>query len=86
MTLIEAATSRRPYKRTTERTWRQPHHAQVFSPEDIAATDYEVEGAPEEFAVTKSELAQAFNIGVAGDRSEFRAFERNITARGRIVK
>jgi hypothetical protein len=85
VTLVEAATKRKPYKRTIERFWRQPHHANVFSQEDLLATDWECEGDVPYYPVTEPELAQAFALGFRSDGGDFKRFVANVVCRGKVI-
>ena len=85
MNLLQAVTSRKPFKRTIERTWRQPHHPHILTHEDILAEDYEVEGQPVEYPVTEAELNQAYTLGFQGASPEFKRLVANVICRGKVV-
>ena len=74
MTLIEAAKTGKPYRRTKDVSWREPHHAHVFAADDILADDYVIKPGSEFLPVTPRDLNYVYDLGVARRSQEFGDF------------
>ena len=85
MTLIQASSARKPFKRCIERTWRQPHQPQILNYEDIIAEDYEIEGSTPEYAITAAELNQVYQLGIGQEYAAFKRMAASVTNRGKLV-
>lgn len=86
MKLTEVVLTGRPYKRAVERSYRQPHHANVFTAEDIMASDWEIEAEEKKFPVSKSELNHVFSLGFCANDADFQRFVAQVAARGRVLE